>query len=257
MHRTKGPLSHLVDENSMVDTSTETEKQREEALIEEGLLEWDDFARSRRRAASRLRVYGKVLLGACWVVLAALGLIVSLFFPGMKGKGLPPGSLWFFIPVWSIGVIGILLMVLGWLLWPDRDAWLQPGVLVEGMFGSETTLGVPTWKRWKQRLYKGVCTFTLILVLLGCVSGLLIEPTPPDTWRQAYALAYFGSCYALFLLYGLWFYRNGESRLVTTYLNATVFIIGLALIPATWLLMLLVALYLWMKRLASPHRGAV
>ena len=39
--------------------------------------------------------------------------IVALLFPERIGKGIKDDALWILIPIWSIGIMGVVLLILG------------------------------------------------------------------------------------------------------------------------------------------------
>lgn len=58
---------------------------------------------------------GSYMFAFCILFLIVGRTVVSIFFPDLKGKGIPPGMWFVLIPVWSVGVIGLALLLAGWI----------------------------------------------------------------------------------------------------------------------------------------------
>lgn len=57
---------------------------------------------------------GGAMLGLSLLSMMVGGKIISIFFPELKGNGIPPAMWYVLIPIWSIGIIGLLLLFIGW-----------------------------------------------------------------------------------------------------------------------------------------------
>jgi len=235
----------------MMESSTEIKNQRDEALIDEGLTKWDYFARRRRRRAMKLRKIGAILFYILCFVYGAGVYVLARLIPSGWGEGLKPAFKWAVLCAFPVGMLGILLMLIGWLLWPNSDAWLKPSRLANGLFGGEATCGGPMWGAGKRGFAKGVCTLLLCLPILTGVLALAVGSSTPDRWWTCGVLAYVAFTYSSFLLYGLWLFRNGRDRVVATYLNVMGFHPGTVLIPLTWPLILIVSAFVRAKRFAN------
>ncbi|MBL8798738.1 MAG: hypothetical protein JNM56_32900 [Planctomycetia bacterium] len=67
------------------------------------------------RPGSRLKKVGGYMVGLCLACLVIGRAIVRMAFPEMIGQGLTPTTLSILIPIWSLGIIGVLLWLAGWL----------------------------------------------------------------------------------------------------------------------------------------------
>jgi hypothetical protein len=67
------------------------------------------------QAGETLTKVGGALFGTCIALLVVGRAIVTIFFPHLKGTGLTPEILLILIPIWSIGIAGLLCLLAGWL----------------------------------------------------------------------------------------------------------------------------------------------
>jgi type IV secretory pathway TrbD component len=58
---------------------------------------------------------GERLLHLFVLCLMIGGATTKIFFPEMLGAGLTPTTLLILIPIWSLGGVGLLLWIVGWL----------------------------------------------------------------------------------------------------------------------------------------------
>jgi hypothetical protein len=58
---------------------------------------------------------GGYMVGFCLAFLIIGRAVVSFLFPELRGQGIPPAMLFVLIPVWSIGVVGLVLLLAGWI----------------------------------------------------------------------------------------------------------------------------------------------
>lgn len=61
-----------------------------------------------------MKKLGGRMVGLCFACLIIGRLVVSIFFPELKGQGIPPAMWIVLIPIWSIGIIGLVLLLVGW-----------------------------------------------------------------------------------------------------------------------------------------------
>lgn len=61
-----------------------------------------------------LKTLGGYMVGLCLICLIIGRLIVRILFPEVRGQGIPPGMWFVLIPIWSIGLIGLVLLLVGW-----------------------------------------------------------------------------------------------------------------------------------------------
>ncbi len=67
------------------------------------------------KPGARLKKVGGGMVGLCVACLIAGRAVVSLFFPESRGQGITP-EMWFvLVPIWSLGVVGLVLLLVGWL----------------------------------------------------------------------------------------------------------------------------------------------
>jgi hypothetical protein len=62
---------------------------------------------------SAFRQVGGTMFSLCLVLLLIARAVTRTFFPELRAHGLTPGMLLLMIPIWSIGVIGALLWLVG------------------------------------------------------------------------------------------------------------------------------------------------
>jgi hypothetical protein len=55
------------------------------------------------------------LVGLCFACLIIGRAIVTIFFPELQGRGIPPAMWFVLVPIWSLGIIGLVLLLVGWL----------------------------------------------------------------------------------------------------------------------------------------------
>ena len=55
------------------------------------------------------------MLGLCLLTLLIGGKIARNFFPETQGAGLTPTALMLLVPIWTMGIVGLVLLLVGWL----------------------------------------------------------------------------------------------------------------------------------------------
>jgi len=76
-------------------------------------LKQDELAIAASIESPRLLRTGANLLRLFFLCLGTGGAIVQVFFPQMVGAGLTPTTLMILISIWSMGVVGLLALILG------------------------------------------------------------------------------------------------------------------------------------------------
>ena len=61
-----------------------------------------------------LKKVGGVMLSFCLSFLIVGRIVVTAFFPEFRAQGLTLISLVILIPIWSVGIVGLLLLLMGW-----------------------------------------------------------------------------------------------------------------------------------------------
>jgi len=165
--------------------------------------------------------WGKGLLGASLGAMTIGGTTVELFFPGLKGRGLDVVSLSILIPIWAVGVTGILLLLWAWVRYPGLNTKLEVDIPERSdgkLFGPFT---------------KSLACFALVLVWLACLT-LWTEPEKViPLWKKCLVF-YCVTVYCWFLLYLIVWYASARHHATTTYLNHFSPLIGVLLVPLTW-----------------------
>lgn len=166
--------------------------------------------------------WGRGLLGASQVALAIGGATVRIFFPEQLGRGLDGFMLSILIPIWAVGIAGILLLLVAWVRYPGLDTRLEVGFPER----SDGKLFGP--------LTKSLACLILALVWLGVALAVLMEPDAALPWWEKGILFYCVTAYCCFLLYLTVLYRSAKHHATTTYLNHFNPLIGTVLVPLTW-----------------------
>lgn len=66
------------------------------------------------KQVSKYKQIGKYLMGLCFLMLIIGRVVARIFFPESQGKGVTNGLLMILIPIWSIGIAGLLMFIVGW-----------------------------------------------------------------------------------------------------------------------------------------------
>ena len=172
------------------------------------------------RVKPRVIRYGEVLLGTCITFLGAGGTFVHIFFPEQIGSGLDGWKLGMLIPIWTIGIIGILLLLAGWIVYPTLDTQLN----------SDLPL-YPDGRRLSP-FTRVLATITICISLLPMVF-VCYAPDQPLSPLGRFALAYIVTTLSCFLIYALNFYCESKHRATTTYMNLFGPLVAVVLSPIT------------------------
>lgn len=161
--------------------------------------------------------WGRWLIGACIVALVAGGSIAKRFFPEKLGKGLDATALAILIPIWSLGVAGILLLLLAWMRDPSLDTTPQPP---------------SNYSKFTNRLIN----FALWLMALMTLSILFAEELP---WSQRILIFYVAETILWTALYLRKWFAPARHLATATYLNHFTEFFGILLAPITWPMLIL------------------
>ncbi len=70
-----------------------------------------------------MKTLGGRMVAVCFVCMFLGRTVVSAAFPELKGKGIPPAMWFVLVPIWAVGIIGLGLMLAGWV----RGKTAEPG----------------------------------------------------------------------------------------------------------------------------------
>ena len=172
--------------------------------------------------------WGQWLIRISLLCLTAGSVSVKLFFPQLPGRGLDVVALAILVPIWAIGLVGILLLLVGWMCYPLLDADLD---VMESM-----------WTRSQKPLF-GWLTKSLALLAAGLVwlSSLLslVSPEDPDPLWGRVVANYCITSYCGFILYLVAVYSRARHLATNTYLNRFTPLPAFILVPVTWPLLIL------------------
>lgn len=75
-------------------------------------------SQSRIRASIwlKMRIIGSSILLLFFVIIVLLNLIMYMFFPGRIGSGLTFENLLYLVPIWSFGITGLILWLVGFVV---------------------------------------------------------------------------------------------------------------------------------------------
>lgn len=171
---------------------------------------------------SRCIEIGQMLVIVAWGCLTLGGAVVKLFFPNARGRGLTPELLCLLVPIWSLGVLGLLLVAVGWIMHPTISPRLHrphPQRSDGRYFGP--------FVRALIIFTSGLCCFVFIAgpAIMIAEDGL----TPLQT-----VVSYCVFCIFAFGFYLAAFYRERRDAVVTTYLNVFLFLFAFLLVPLLW-----------------------
>jgi hypothetical protein len=169
--------------------------------------------------------WGRWLLGASLTALGIGGTTVQVFFPWRQGKGLDVITLSFLIPIWVLGVAGILLLLVAWVRFPRLNTKLEVDIPQR-----------PDGKLFG-RLTKSLACITLALIWLASVGFWTESDEVLPLWKKVIVF-YFMTAYCWFLFYLTVKYGRSRHHATTTYLHHFGPLIGILLIPLTWILLI-------------------
>jgi hypothetical protein len=187
--------------------------------------------------------WGRRLLGASLAALAVGGTAVEVFFPWLKGRGLDALTLSILIPIWAVGVAGILLLLAAWVRHP----------------GLETRLEVETPRRPDGKVFgpftKAMVCFGLVVIWLALQALWAERDALLPLWKKV-LLCYCATAYCWSLFYLTALYASDRHHATTTYLNHFGPLIGILLLPLTWpLLIVLNGVVAWRQGKPAARRG--
>lgn len=148
--------------------------------------------------------------------------LVRALLPNQVGAGADGVALAILIPIWSIGIAGLLLLFFAWAKYPGLETKLDTG---HGSRPDGKVFGPFT--RW-------LAVFTIAFVWV-VMFGLWSEI---ELISRKILFSYFMTAYAWFMIYMLVLYRP-RHRATTTYVNLFTILFAILLIPFTWLLLII------------------
>lgn len=182
----------------------------------------DGLHKAVEERANRIAKIGMGWLAVCACCMGIGRVAIEIFFPHMIGAGLTPTALMILVPIWGIGILGLLICTAAWVIHPYRDKELS-----REQFSTRRPDGTILGP-WTKRLG-------------GCLSGLMFVTfiaVMLDEWETT---AWFAPWVFLpplgFAFYLCWFYRANTHRATTTYLNLFGALFGVAFLPFIWPLM--------------------
>ncbi len=156
-------------------------------------------------AIPRIVRWGRWLMTAVISAMVIGGALVRLLFPDRVGKGLDAFAISILVPLWSLGVLAIVLLLVGWLRYPDFDAY---SALSAGARKSESLLG-PTW--WLIRV-------TIVLVWMISVFPICtLDEQQAPTWLKVTISCLSTTCCA-FIFFLTTSYCAQRHRAVASYM---------------------------------------
>lgn len=170
---------------------------------------------------------GRWLLGVSVGLLVVGGATVKLV-PALQGRGLDNLTLSILIPIWSIGIAGILLLLAGWIRYPALDTNLDPDRLGLERRPDGQIFGPLT---------KSLAFLAAALIWLGSLVLWMDSSDPNPLWTKG-LFFYCATCYSGFVIYLLVLYTNASHHTTSTYLNLLTPMIAFLLVPLTWPLLI-------------------
>ncbi len=165
-----------------------------------------------------LRRWGHYLFLGCFGCLTVGGSTINIFFPELKGSGLTPGILAILVPIWTMGVLGVFLLVIAWATRPYSDDTLAYPLQAGSRFALK---------------WGGLLILTLLL------SGVILPGS--DEWGGEFKEAAIRYVVCVYWAAGIFFaflFRPQRHRASVTYLNAMWGVVSFFLLPLMWPLLL-------------------
>ena len=75
----------------------------------------DEPNKAPQKPGDTMKAIGGGMVGLCILCMLVGGKIARTFFPESQGQGLTPTVLMILIPLWSMGIIGLVLLLVGWI----------------------------------------------------------------------------------------------------------------------------------------------
>ena len=156
--------------------------------------------------AKRLALLGKTLIALFFAALAIGGGTIHIFFPQLIGTGITAASLFVLVPIWSIGVLGVLLSLIGWIIYPRM--------------ATELDVDYPTRTdgRYFSTFTRGLACFTTTLMFLASLIGLVSSDGADPRWKVG-IISYVVTCVWAFTVYLSFFYSPRRHLATTTLLT--------------------------------------
>lgn len=168
--------------------------------------------------------WGRLLLAGGLTALVMGGAALDAFAPEHRGKGLDLVSLVILLPIWASCLAGTILSVWGWIRYPCLENEL------------DLDISVRPDRRFFGPFTKSLACFMLSLVWL-CTFLIFTEPEDVIPIWKKILVCYCLTAYCWFLIYLAILYSPARHRPTTTYLNNLGPLIGVLLVPLTWLLL--------------------
>jgi hypothetical protein len=170
---------------------------------------------------------GRLLLYT-FVGCLVIGKAIVTIIPGLQGRGFDIQTLSILIPIWTVGISGILLLLVGWIRYPMLETELDADRLNIERRPDGRIFG------W---LTKSLALLAVALLWLGSL-GFLFGVDPQATWTNR-VVFYCVTSYCGLVLYLIVFYRTANHHATTTYLYLLTPLFAFLLIPLTWPLLIL------------------
>jgi hypothetical protein len=165
--------------------------------------------------------WGKTLIGLCVTALGIGGSIVSIFFSHMLGKGVPAPMCFLLVPIWSVGALGIILLVAAWFLSPRTMSQI------------EFTYSRRSDGRYFGTLVRVLACFTLTLFFLVTLSLVYSTDAPEPFWVR-FLFMYIAGCVWAFTLHLSFMYIPDRHLATTTLVNLLGPVFAYLLFPVLW-----------------------
>lgn len=173
---------------------------------------------------STFAVLGKRLLATFVGLLIVARGIIELFFPQLRGAGLNVVTLTILIPIWSIGVVAIVMLLMAWISEPSSDVVLD---------FKHTNVTEQPGGRLFSRFTKGLAALTASLTILGSL-GVFREISNADSpWTIGIAIYAIDSI-SIWIIYLAVFYTPSTHRATTTFQNLFTPLFAALLVPLAW-----------------------
>jgi hypothetical protein len=183
---------------------------------------------SRIARARRFAYWGKILIASCFAALVVGRCTVEIFFPELVRAGITATSLFLLIPIWSVGGLGVLLSLTGWIMYPRM--------------ATELDVDWPTRGdgRYFSTFTRRLACFTTTLLCLAAIA-LLISPQESEPRWKLGLIAYVVVCVWAFTVYLSSFYSPKQHLATTTFLTLLTPLLAYVLFPVVWPILLLLS----------------
>lgn len=168
---------------------------------------------------------GRVCLGLGMGGVLIGNTTIAIWFPHLRGTGLNEVLLCVLVPIWLLGIVGLVLLLVGWIAYPGLAPQLRlryPRRPDGSYFGPLVRV-----------LAVLVCTLMMFGVIAMCFED---SKTMPPVTRIV--VGYSVICINSFIVYLCIIYRENRDVATTTYLNLFTPLFAYILVPLTWPLLL-------------------